>query len=209
MAHIKLKTKDIEKVFKKFKALQRNGRWSNFHFTCELTLIDGQLNISIPGAQFSLTGETFGTAKATFDFYRLYSIVEHYNHELITIEFLDEIVQVGFVQFKAQTTFFKSDNILRTIKLPFPYTDLDLISLKTEGYTEEEIEFNNLTDLIEQAERRIYYNIRRASQYLREYGVMPKEIKKLLMDKLGIVLDLDLRDVKLLLTRDKMSNEEP
>ena len=209
MAHIKVKTKDIEKVFKKFKALQRNGRWINFHFSCELTLTNGQLTISIPGAQFSITGETFGTAKATFDFYRFYSIVEYYNHEFITIEFLDEIVQIGVVQFKAQTTFFKTDQILRTVKLPFPYTDMDLISLKSQGYTEEELKFNNLHELIEQAERRIYYNIRRASHYLREYGIMPKEIKKLLMDKLGIVLDLDQKELKLLLTKNKMSEEEP
>ena len=52
------------------------------------------------------------------------------------------------------------------------------------------------------AERRVYYNIRKASLCLREYGVMPKEIKKLLVEKLGIRLDLDEKDIKLLLSKD-------
>ena len=51
------------------------------------------------------------------------------------------------------------------------------------------------------AERRTYYNIRKAALYLKDYGIMPKEIKKLLVEKLGIRLDLDEKDVKLLLSK--------
>lgn len=54
---------------------------------------------------------------------------------------------------------------------------------------------------MEMAERRVYYNIRRASLYLIDYGIMPKVIEKLIVDKLGIILDLDKKEVKLLLDK--------
>jgi len=48
-------------------------------------------------------------------------------------------------------------SVLRTIILPNNYSDLDLLLLKNEGYTEEELKFNNLLGVIEQAERRVYF----------------------------------------------------
>ena len=52
------------------------------------------------------------------------------------------------------------------------------------------------------AERRVYYNLRRASLYLRDYGIMPNDLKKIVMEKLGIKLDLDEKDIKVLLSDD-------
>lgn len=74
--------------------------------------------------------------------------------------------------------------------------------LKNEGYTQEELEFNNLLNLMDMAERRVYYNLRRASLYLRDYGIMPNDLKKIVMEKLGIKLDLDEKDIKVLLSDD-------
>ncbi|MBK7666681.1 MAG: hypothetical protein IPJ32_04630 [Sphingobacteriaceae bacterium] len=150
---------------------------------------------------FSFKCETKGTAKATLLFRNLFSIIEHHYSEEIVVEFYDEALRFGAVQVKAKTVFFYNSSVLRTIILPNNYTDLDLLLLKNEGYTEEELKFNNLLDVIEQAERRVYYNVRRAASYLREYGIMPKEIKKLLVEKLGIRLDLDEKDIKLLLSK--------
>ncbi len=132
----------------------------------------------------------------------LYSIIEHHYAVEIVVEFYDEALRFGAVQVKAKTVFFHNDSVLRTIILPNNYTDLDLLLLKNEGYTTEELKFNNLLSVIEQAERRVYYNVRQASLYLREYGVMPKEMKKLLVDKLGVRLDLDEKDIRLLLSKD-------
>ena len=74
--------------------------------------------------------------------------------------------------------------------------------LKNEGYTKEELEFNNLLGLIDHAERRVFYNVRHSALYLKEYGLSAKDIKQLLIEKLGVKLDLDETDVKLLLGRD-------
>ena len=45
---------------------------------------------------------------------------------------------------KVETTFFETDKILRSIKMPINYTDWHLLRLENEGYTPEELEFNKL-----------------------------------------------------------------
>lgn len=194
------KSKEFKKLLEKLKVFYKYRRAEQIRATCEITLTNGLVTLAIPGAVFNMNAETKGTAKATLPFSKLYSIIDHHSYEEIRVEFLDQLLIFGSVQAKAQTTFFLTDKILRTIRLPINYTDLDLLRLKTEGYTKEELDFNNLTGMIEQAERRVYYNIRRAAGYLREYGIMPKEIKSFLMERLSIQLDLDKTDIKLLLS---------
>lgn len=196
------KTKEFRKTLELLKGVYKRKRIDFIKDTCEITLVDKNVTLAIPGSVFSFKCETKGTAKASLLFRNLWSIIEHHQAEEIVVEFYDESLRFGSVQVKAKTVFFHNDSVLRTIILPNNYNDLDLLLLKNEGYTEEELRFNNLFDVIEQAERRVYYNIRKASLYLRDYGVMPKEIKKFLIEKLGIRLDLDEKDIKLLLSGD-------
>lgn len=201
MISFRCKTKDFSKTLGFLKGIYKGKHVRLIKDTCEITLVDGNVTLAIPGAIFGFKCETKGTAKASLLFRNLFSIIEHHYAEEIVVEFYDEALRFGAVQVKAKTVFFHNDSVLRTIILPNNYTDLDLLLLKNEGYTEEELKFNNLLSVIDQAERRVYYNIRKASLYLREYGVMPKEIKKLLVEKLGIRLDLDEKDVEFLLSK--------
>lgn len=202
MISFQCKTKDIKATLKNLKAVHKHKHVINIRATCEITLTDGNVQFAIPGAIFSFQCQTIGTAKATMQFRKLYDIIDHHSYDELYVEFFDGSLRFGSVIVQAKTVFFKNDRVLKTIVLPDKFTDLDLLLMKNEGYTKEELEFNNILGLMEMAERRVYYNVRRASLYLREYGVMPKEIKKLLIDKLGVVLDLDEKDVKLLLAKD-------
>ena len=199
MISFQAKTKDFKKTLSQLRKTKK-GQWLiHNRDTCEITLIDGEVILAVPGAIFKFKCITKGTAKCTVPFKNLFHIIEHHRLEDIYVEFLDDEIILGYVRVKAQTTFFRTDKILKTIQLPHNYNDLDLIRLKTEGYTEEELDFNNLSHLIEQAERRVFYRIRCAAKYLRDYGIMPKEIKKFVMGRLSINLDLDEKDLKVLL----------
>ena len=202
MISFQCKTKDIREALISLKGVHKHKRISNILVTCELTLIDGHVQLAIPGAIFSFNCQTKGTCKATIKFRNLYSIIEHYSYDEIYVEFLEGSIRFGSILVQAKTVFFNTDRILKTIVLPDKFTDLDLILLKNEGYTKEELDFNNLSGMIEMAERRVYYSVRQASLYLREYGIMPKDIKAFLIAKLGVRLDLDEKDVKLLLEKD-------
>jgi hypothetical protein len=135
-------------------------------------------------------------------FRNLWSIIDSNHMELLTVEFYDEALRFGIVQVKASTVFFKNDTVLRTIKLSNNYTELELLLLKNEGYTKEELEFNNLTQSIEIAEMKVYANIRKAAKALKGYGISPADVKQLVIDKLGVKLDLDEKDIRQLLSSD-------
>jgi hypothetical protein len=193
------KTRHFKKTLVKLKSIHKRNHIRLIPETCEITMIDGHVTLSIPGAIFGFDCTTKGTAKAAVSYYKLHHILEYHTQENLLVEFYDGSIRLGIVQLMANTVFLKDDKVLRTIILPNDYKDLDLLLLKNEGYTTEELEFNNLLHVIEAAERRVYYKIRKASLCLHEYGIMPKEIKKLLVEKLGVQLDLDEKDVNLLL----------
>lgn len=195
-------TKDFKETLKSLRATHKTRRIQYFHDTCEITLTDGYVQLAIPGAVFGFKCQTKGTAKATIKFKNLWSIIDSHNQELLLVEFFDGSLRFGIVQVNAATTFFKDDSILKTIRLSNNYTELDLLLLKNEGYTKAELEFNNLLESIEIAEKKVYSNIRRAAKVLKEYGITPVDIKKLLVEKLGIKLDLDEKDVTQLLSKD-------
>ncbi len=202
MVSFQCKTNDFKAALMRLKAVHKHKHVISIKATCELTLTDGNVQLAIPGAIFSFQCQTKGTAKATMEFRRLFDIVGHHSYDELYVEFFDGTLRFGYVIVQAKTVFFKNDKVLKTIVLPDKYTDLDLLLMKNEGYTKEELEFNNILELMNMAERRVYYNIRRASLYLRDYGIMPKEIKKLLVEKLCIKLDLDEKEVNLLLSSD-------
>jgi hypothetical protein len=202
MISFKCRTKLLKDTLMALKKVHKRRQFAQIYENCEITLTDGYVKLAIPGAICGFKCETKGTAKASLAYSKLYSIVDHHGWEDLRVEFYDESLRFGVVQIKAKTVFFTDDKVLRTIVLPNNYTDLDLLLLKNEGYTKEELEFNNLSHLIDMAERKVYYNLRRASLYLRDYGLMPKDIKKLVTEKLGIRLDLDEKEMKLLLGKD-------
>jgi hypothetical protein len=202
MISFQCKTKDIKATLKMLKGVHKHKHIIGINVTCEITLTDGNVQLAIPGAIFNFKCQSKGTAKATMEFRKLYNLIDHHSYDELYVEFFDGSLRFGSVILEAKTVFFKNDSILKTINLPDKYTDLDLLLMKNEGYTNEELEFNNISGIIEMAERRVYYNLRRSAGYLREYGITPQEIKKLLVEKLGIRLDLDEKDMKLLLARD-------
>ena len=201
MISFQCKTKDIKATLKLLKGVHKHKHIIGIKVTCEITLTDGNVQLAIPGAIFNFKCQSKGTAKATMEFRKLYNLIDHHSYDELYVEFFDGSLRFGSVIVEAKTVFFKNDSILKTINLPDKYSDLDLLLMKNEGYTEEELEFNNISGIIEMAERRVYYNVRRSAGYLREYGITPQEIKKLLMDKLGIRLDLDEKDMKVLLAK--------
>jgi hypothetical protein len=195
-------TKDFKNALTLMRAVYKGRRMQFYHDTVEITLTDGYVQLAVPGAVFGFKCKTKGTAKATMALSKLWSVVDSHNMELLMVEFYDEALRFGSFQVKASTVFFKDDKVLRTIRLSNNYTDLELMLLKGEGYTKEELEFNNLTKSIEIAEKNVFVNIRKAYKYLKQYGVNPEDIKKIVMERLNVKLDLDETDMRQLFSSD-------
>jgi hypothetical protein len=194
-------TKDFKEALKLLRAPNKRKKIESYKSTCEITLTDNYVQLAIPGAVVGFKAKTKGTAKATISFRNLWSIIDCHNLEQLLVEFYDESMRFGIVQVKANTIFFKDDSILRTIRLSNNYTDVELLLLKNQGYTSEELKFNNLLENIDEAEKRVYANIRKAALVLKDYGVSPSDIKSLLMERLGLQLNLDEKDISQLLSK--------
>ena len=88
--------------------------------------------------------------------------------------------------FSAQSTFFETDMILRSIKLPMNYSDYHLVQLENRGFTQEEIDFNGLEFQLHHAKKNLKSNIRKTRELLKVYGVSVIEIEELLNKKIKI-----------------------
>lgn len=151
---------------------------------CEITVIDMKVVFSVPGSQYTIACSTTGTAKFSSNFLYFYDVISNYKGEELHIEIDHDEVNIGSLKFFVKTCFFEDDTILRTIKLPADYIDKHILNLTKQGYTQEEIEFNNLQNKLTLAEKKLHKRINQAFDLLKEYNVSLKDIELLTNRKL-------------------------
>lgn len=176
--------KDLIKTLNSLKAILKGPIKKYLSVICEITVIDGKVKFAIPGCLFELECETEGTAKAAIPFLYFYEIVKAHSKENIKFEIYESNMKCGNIKFKADTWFFPNDKILRTLDIPMNYKDLDLLKLRHQNYTEEELQFNKITRKIDEAEERLKTNLLNAYLILKDYNVSYEEIKKIVDEKI-------------------------
>ena len=152
----------------------------------EMTVTDGKLTLVIPGAKYILDCETIHSAKGTIALPYFLDIIKTQKLPLITCTFTDDTIEIMGLFIKIQTTFFETDKILRSIKMPINYSDWHLLKLEKEGFTIEEIDFNKLSYEIHCAKRTLRINIRKTFELLQVYGISKKEIEEFINKKLDL-----------------------
>ena len=152
--NIVVNTKVLLSSLKRFKVPVKYNKSKSHSSKIELTITDGKLSLAVPGAIESLSAKTIGTAKASLSFLHFFDIIKSIKKSTVEIIIKENEISIDITTINAKTTFFENDAILRTIVLPMNYTDDDLIKLLVEGYTSEELEFNNLTKKINAALKR-------------------------------------------------------
>ena len=97
----------------------------------------------------------------------------------------EDTLKISNTLFNVFTTFFEDDSILRNINLPVNYSHVDLYRLNASGkYTQKEIEFNALTEKIENSILKIKLDTEKVSLILSAYGFSKNEITEIIMNKL-------------------------
>ncbi len=151
---------------------------------CEVTVTDMKVVFSVPGSQYTIACTTTGTAKFSSNFLYFYDVIRNYNGEEMHIEIDHDEVNIGSLRFFVKTCFFKDDSILRTINLPAEYLDKHILNLIPQGYTQEEIEFNNLQNKLILAEKKLHKKMKQAFCLLKEYNVTLEDVELLTNRKL-------------------------
>lgn len=177
------KSKLERELIKIAKTLGAASKW-NQSTVIELTITDGLLTLVVPGSRIEVKCETKSTAKATIGFFYFKNIVQTWNNIIIECFILDNVIKIGVTSFKAKSTFFESDRILRSIKLPMNYSVYHLLQLENRGFTPEEIDFNGLEFAVHQAKKDFKLTVRKTKELLKIYGVTAAEIEELLNSKI-------------------------
>ena len=184
-ASFTIKTSKLLLELKKMtKSLGSISKW-NRYTVLELTITDGLLTLVIPGVRVELKCETTSTAKASLGLYYFRDIINTWNKPEVECFIYDNSIKMGITTVRAQTTFFETDSILRSIDLPINYSDLHLLRLEQKGFTPEEIDFNQLEYDLRIAKRTLKRNIIKVKELLSVYGVTKKEIEELLQKKIN------------------------
>ena len=161
------------------------GKYRKGETTVEITIIDEQIKLVIPGVNLNITAITSGSAKFTVGLLYLYEVLKSHPEDIIQFTIKEGLVKCNQVSFPAPTTFFKTDDILRSIDLPINFVNMHLAKLATSGkYTAGEIAFNNLTHQKEEALLMLHQDIDKITYLTQPYGVIRKDIEDLLIYKI-------------------------
>lgn len=151
---------------------------------CEVTIRDNKASFSIPGSEYWIDCTTNGFVKFSTNLFYLFDIIKSHNDNDITFEIYNDHIKLGSLIFAVNTSIIENANILKSIDIPINYNDTHLLTLINDGYTKEEIEFNNLQNKIYLAEAKLNNKIGKSFYLLKEYGVTRKDIEQLVYSKL-------------------------
>gem|GEM_PF-1432154 len=152
---------------------------------CEVTITDGNVLFKIPGGQYNHKCETSGSAKFTLKFLRLYDIVKLHEASKIVITVNQGYVTFGALSVSTNTCFFENDNVLRSIDIPMNYTDVDILKLPSIGYTLEELDFNRITPMYEDAKNRLEEKLVKAMTHLALYELDREKLKNFILNHIA------------------------
>lgn len=152
-------------------------------YLCELTVKTNQVDFVVIGASKTLYCKTNGPVKATVLFSTLYDLVKNIREHHALILITDQFLRIGVTTIQARTFFFHDDSILRSINLPINYLARDVLLL-AEHYTEEEIEFNGLTEKLNLARRELIRDMALTYERLKNYGFSRSETEDMIIRKI-------------------------
>ncbi len=178
-----VKRKELLSALMKFKKVVKSVK--NKGTILEVTIIDCGLTLNIPGGEQTIPAQTKGSAKFAIKLWYIIDILTSYDMDVLNCLLTEGTLKISNTSFNVYTTFFEDDNILRSINLPVNYSHVDLHRLNASGkYTKQEIEFNELTEQIEDSILRIKMDTEKVSLILSAYGFSKKEVTDIIMNKL-------------------------
>lgn len=152
-------------------------------YNCEITIKTNEVIFVVIGASKSVYCKTVSPAKVSLSFRHLYEVIKDMTTVLTHIEVKDSALSIGNITLNAKTCFFEDDSILRSIQLPMKYTPVDLFRA-WDLYTEEELEFNGLTDISNKVFIRCLNDIQTVFKALKKYGFTRERVENIIYTKI-------------------------
>jgi hypothetical protein len=161
------------------------GRASKQKTTLEITVTDDNICLVVPGINLKVPAVTENSAKFTVRLLYFTDIVKTHKYDSMHFIIEEGKVIIDYLTFKAQTTFFENDDILRSVDLPVNFNAAHLIKMADSGrYTPSEIKFNSLEAELANAMKILNADISKIALISRKYGLSRKEVEAFIKTKL-------------------------
>lgn len=178
------KTSELLKVLK-FLHVAIPKKIKSFQRIMEVTIKTNEVFFVVPGASITLNCTAKGPAKFSMSFPYFYDLACTSLKTTTYISIGDYFMIFNGSTIHIETFFFQDYSILRSIDIPMNYTISDILRLSLK-YTEEEIEFNKLTEAIQIAFKSLANDTKLVTSKLKKYGFSLLEIEKFIHDKIFI-----------------------
>ncbi|WP_130275679.1 hypothetical protein [Cecembia calidifontis] len=132
----------------------------------------------------NLDALTTGSCKLVVPVMQWFDFIHTSQDKVLKIVVTEGEAMVGRVSVRANTTFFETDRILRSIQLPVNPKAIDYWKLEYQGYTQDELQFNGVDSKIAQAKKDFEESIRLAALNLNQFRISKEELKEIILIRL-------------------------
>jgi hypothetical protein len=178
------KTSELLKALK-FLHVAIPKKTENYQRIMDVTIKTNEVIFVVIGASITLNCIAKGPARFEMSFPYFYDLVSTSLKSTTYISIGDYFMKFNDSTVHIETFFFQDNSILRSIVIPINFTISEILRLSLK-YTEEEIEFNKLTEAIQTAFKSLANDTKVVTSILKEYGFSQLEIEKFIHDKVFI-----------------------
>lgn len=184
MVIFEVNTKEAQQTFQEIKKILSTSKLWKITTRVEITVKDGQIQLVGLGFTKVISSLTTGSCKLVIPVFHWFELVKMATQPTIKVVVSEGEAMVGKVSVKVLTTFFETDKILKSITLPVNPKPIDFWKLQYQGYTKEELEFNQVIAQIDLANKELERAFKKASPLFTGFGITGKELRELILDRI-------------------------
>nr|MBI1231140.1 hypothetical protein [Cytophagales bacterium] len=184
MVIVDLNRKNALQAFNEIQRVVKAAKSWKIATRIEITVLDGMIQLIGNGFVKHLEAATTGSCKLVVPLIHWYELIKMSQDKVLKIVITPGEAMIGRVTVNVVTTFFETDRILRSIPLAANPKTLDYLKLEYQGYTPEELEFNQVVSKIEEAKREFDECVASAAYILSPLRISKKELMKMVLQRL-------------------------
>jgi len=184
MVIIELNRKKALRTFTEIKRIITAAKSWKLTTRIEITVLDGKIQLVGHGFVIEVEAVTTGSCKMVIPVMHWFEIIKMSKVKVLKIVITEGEAMIGKVTVNVLTTFFETDRILRSISLAANPKAIDYWKLEYLGYTQEELEFNDLESKILSAKIEFEHCIDLANANLNPFRITREELREIVLQKL-------------------------
>ena len=184
MVIFELSAKEAQQTFTEIKKILSGVKLWKITTRIEITVKNGQIQLVGLGFTKVISSLTTGSCKLIIPVYHWFDLIMMSKEKSIKVVVTEGEAMVGKVSVKVLTTFFETDKILKSITLPVNPKPIDFWKLQYQGYTKEELEFNQVIAQIDLANKELERAFKKASPLFKGFRITGKELRELVLNRI-------------------------